>query len=98
VLYEYTKKAIKGAFRLVGLEVRRHQPEGSRSERKTDHDLPPVFENPLEALAYHQGGKHAAFECPLDGTVKQNGLQYGLTGWHPFVETLREYGDVPILV
>jgi len=57
----------------------------------SDPALPPLFDDPLEALCYEQGGEAAAFWCPLKYTVKQNALSYSPRGWHPFVATLREY-------
>jgi len=84
--YCYVKKIVKAPFHLVGLDlVRREEPD-------PDPDPPPpLFQNPLEALCYRQGGKPAAFECPLSATVIQNGFSYSSDGWHPFVATLREY-------
>jgi len=84
MFYELSKRAIKKPFHLVGLDlVRRPPPE-------TETDLPPLFDDPLEALCYLQGGKPAGFQCPIKDTRMQNGLSYSPRGWHPFVATLRE--------
>lgn len=84
--YSYVKKAVKAPFHLVGLDlVRREDPDPE------PEPSPPLFQDPLEALCYRQGGKPAAFECPLSHTIKQNGFSYSPDGWHPFVATLREY-------
>lgn len=80
---EYLKKGIKAPLHSLGLDlVRRELP---------DLSPPPLFSDPLEALSYCQGGKPAAFECPLSDTVIQKGLSCSPDRWHPFVATLREY-------
>ena len=85
MLYKLSKKAIKKPFHLVGLDlVRRRSPDSVT-------ELPPLFDDPLEALCYQQGGKPAAFQCPIRHTCNQNGLSYSPRGWHPFVATLHEY-------
>lgn len=81
------KKVVKKALHAFGVDVVRHKP-------KTDNiALPPIFDDPLEALCILQGGeKVAAFECPLDRTIHRKGFCWDASkGWHPFVETLREY-------
>lgn len=90
MFYDVAKKLAKAPFRAIGLDlVRHHSPdEESRSKQQ---ELPTLFDDPLEALCYEQGGKRAAFQCPLRQIVKQNALSYGPDGWHPFVATLREY-------
>ena len=60
-------------------------------QSNSDSSLPPLFENPLDALCYQQGGKRVAFHCPLELTVKTTGLSYSRAGWHPRVATLVEY-------
>ena len=87
MLYYITKTIVKAPFYLIGFDLVRRKPPAPNS----DPDLPPLFDNPLEALCYEQGGKSAAFHCPISATVMQNGLSYSRNGWHPFVATLREY-------
>ena len=86
---KFAKQIIQRIFHLVGLHVMRLQSLQSDSDAK----LPPLFGDPLEALCYQQGGKHAAFRCPLKYVVKQNALSYSPKGWHPFTATLREYAE-----
>lgn len=84
---QFLKNFAKEAFKVFGLEVRRTT-TGKRKKK-----LPPLFNDPLEALVYQQSGryKNAFFRCPLNYTVKLNGLSYSPDKWHPFVETLREF-------
>lgn len=65
--------------------------DASESDPNVGSDLPSLLTDPLEALCFRQGGKKIAFECPLDRTVKLNGLSYSSVGYHPFVATLQEY-------
>lgn len=62
-----------------------------RSPPRTPHDPPPLFEDPLEALHYHLGGKPAAFRCPLHLTRHALGFSFSSRGWHPLVATLQEF-------
>lgn len=87
MLIDLAKKAFRKSFRLVGLDVVRYSRNGEPSQ---EHELP-LYDDPLEALCYNQGEKAAAFTCPIDKVVKQNGLSYARQKWHPFVEALREY-------
>ena len=94
MLYDVAKKIAKAPFRAIGLDLVRHRPPDG--EAPTDEqELPPLFDDPLEALCYVQGGEPATFKCPLNCVVKQNALSYSPDGWHPFVATLRqrEAGD-----
>ena len=84
--YRYVKKIVKAPFHLVGLDLVRRE----ASDPEPD-PLPPLFEDPREALCYRQGGKPAAFECPLSDTIIRKGFSYSPDGWHPFVATLRQY-------
>lgn len=79
------KRLVKSAFRCVGLEVTRCSASDGASEP------PPLIDDPLDALHRHQAGSPAAFPCPLDRTRSRLGFSYGADGWHPYVETLREY-------
>lgn len=66
-------------------------PKNNEPSAQYDDHLYPIFEEPLQALAYSQVNKNVAFKCPLSYTVKLNGLSYGSGKWHPFVETIKEY-------
>jgi hypothetical protein len=77
------RKIIKTPFHLVGLDLIRKSP--------ADPESLPLFDDPFEALCYRQGGEPAAFRCPLEYTINENGFSYSPDGWHPFVATLREY-------
>jgi len=81
------KKLIKRILRKAGLDLVRYEPQ-----TKTSSPLP-MYDDPLEALCTLQGGGgSAAFECPLNKTIRRKGLRWGSSkGWHPFVETLKEY-------
>ena len=90
------KQAVKSGFKRLGLNVRRVPvrigikiTRATSNESDSDHDLPPLLNDPLEALHYTQGGKTAAFRCPLDRMGAATGLKFAQ--WNPFVETLHEY-------
>lgn len=87
MIYSKIKNVIKSALNVAGFDLMRHKSKAVSSS------LPPIFENPLEALCLLQGGKEkAAFECPLDRTIHRKGFRWNSSaGWHPVVETLREY-------
>lgn len=92
MITQFLKYFAKETFKEFGLEIRRTSEE---KNIKIEEELPPLFDDPLEALTYQQSGKfkNASFKCPLKFTVKQNGLSYSPEKWHPFVETLREFGS-----
>ena len=81
------KKVIDRITYPLGFEIKRV----ALNQNKTVK-LPPIFDDPLEALPYAQRQKRVAFECPINLTIKPNFLTYGSNGFHPFVETLVEYG------
>jgi len=85
----YVKKIIKTPFHFIGLD--RDSREAPKSDIDSGPDRLPLFEDPLEALCHQQGGKRAAFKCPLARTVSPNGLSHSSKRYHPFVATLREY-------
>jgi len=85
MMFRAARSLVKRAFRAAGLEVRR------RSRSTAEPESPRIFDDPLDALYYQQGGKPAAFACPLRHTRSRLGFCYGGDGWHPYVETLREY-------
>jgi hypothetical protein len=80
------KQGVKSILQKAKIEVRRI-PDNNNDSNNRKPDLPPIFDDPLAALAYEQVGRRAAFSCPLKYCLKLNGL----SNWHPFVETLREY-------
>lgn len=82
-MYSYVRTALKTSLDLAGIEITR--------KKSPEAEMPPLFEAPLEALRYEQGGKRAAFKCRLDLTVNQNGLSYSPNRYHPYVSALREY-------
>lgn len=53
--------------------------------------LPMMYRDPLEAMAAANSGLAVAIECALDACVIFNGLSFSSTGWHPFVETAKEF-------
>ena len=91
MLYRYVEKAIKKPFHLIGLDlVWRNQKEQAEDQ---ESELPPLLEDPLEALAHEQLGNRVAFQCPLDQIVDEHGFHYSSAEWHPFRATLQEYGE-----
>jgi hypothetical protein len=80
----HAKRMILAALNALGWTVSRraapHRPEP-----------PPIFDDPLEALHFHAGGKRAAFHCPLERTRTAVGFSFASSGWHPFVAALEEY-------
>lgn len=88
---------LKAALRRIGLDVSYIRSTGflSLQLRKykpaSDKPLPPLFNDPLEALFYMRGGKQAAFRCPIDQCVTLNGLNFSSQGWHAFSATLAAY-------
>jgi hypothetical protein len=98
-LYDQTKRLAKLCFKKAGFDVQRIPlrvgikiTRGGANEPEVTKDLPPLFDDPLEALYHQLNGKHVAFRCPLRKMVVQNGLSYSSDGWHPFVAALQEYG------
>jgi hypothetical protein len=78
------KHMILATMNALGLTV-------SRRAAPHPHEPPPIFDDPLEALHFHAGGKRAAFNCPLEQTRHAFGFSFSALGWHPFVAALREY-------
>jgi hypothetical protein len=60
-------------------------------KRVVEADIPPIFEDPLEALHCKRGGKPAAFKCPIDLCIFKYGFRFGSQGWHHYSATLEEY-------
>lgn len=75
------KRLFKAGFGIFGLEIR----------RVPTCPLPPIFKDPIEALYCIKQGEEAAVQCDLSFCVIFNGMSYSPDGWHPFVETVREY-------
>jgi len=86
------KKIARNAFKKLGISVKR-VPVGKSA--KVEKPLPPLFQDPMEALVYQQSGDDypASFQCPLDQTITLNGLSYSPNKWHPFVATLQDYAN-----
>lgn len=79
--YNY-KRVLKGALANLGIEIKRIEQNES---------IPKYFEDPVEALLYHQGGKKAAFSCPIARCTHYTALGFRDHDWHPFIETLKQY-------
>lgn len=82
------------AIRIIEYSLRKFGIDIARYKKKfNDPFLPRIFDDPIEALCSIQGGgETVAFECPLDKAVHRKGFRWGSPkGWHPFVESLREY-------
>jgi hypothetical protein len=86
MFYDLIRKAVKKPFHLLGLDLVR------KDESPPPVEAAPLFDDPLEALCYVQAGKRATFKCPLGEVADRRGYGYVEDEWHPFVETLREYG------
>ena len=85
-LTEVAKALLQISLHKMGYAVQRYDPQENQSL-----GLAPLFEDPREALCYQQGGKDAAFKCPIDRCVHAVGFSYGPDRWNPFVATLQEY-------
>lgn len=86
------KALLKTGLGCLGLELRR-LPATSTSAagaNSTRPELPPIFEDPLEALHFTRGGIRAAFQCPIAQIGLLNGLTFGKNGWNPFSESAVE--------
>ncbi|BHH86290.1 hypothetical protein [Desulforhopalus sp. 52FAK] len=76
------KSFLKKGFRKVGIEIRRVE------ERRS---IPPVLDDPFEALHHNVGLKKAAFHCPMAKCVSPHGFSFSKDGWHPLSATLAEF-------
>lgn len=54
---------------------------------------PELLSKPLEALQQHRKGRDVGFACPIRDCTMYNGLRFDPSGYHPFIETLREYQE-----
>ena len=97
-IFGQTKRLVKLCFQEVGFDVERIPlrvgikiTRGDENKPEDTKDLPPLFDDPLEALYHRLNGKRGAFRCPVGAMVVQNGLSYSPDGWHPFVAALQEY-------
>ena len=79
------KSGIHAVLDKIGIEIRRV------SDAKAPAVLPPIVDDPLEALFLTRGGQKTAFHCPLDQCIKCNGLSFSPDGWHYFTAALHEY-------
>lgn len=84
-LRRFVARPVEAALGAIGYAITR------RPEPPRPRDPPPLFEDPLEALHHHRGGKPAAFLCPLEQSRQAFGFSFSPLGWHPFVATLQEY-------
>lgn len=82
------KKIINRALSFAGIEIKRI---GSTM------DAPMIFNDYKEALLFNQGGKSAAFICPIEKCTHYIGLGFSSSHWHPFVETIKQYSANPLL-
>lgn len=95
-IYEPLKSLVKRAFRKFGLEIRRVPLRvGLRFNRvdseNLEVDLPPVYDDPLEAFSRNVCEQEVAFKLPLDFLRVKSGFSFASNGYHPFVEALSEY-------
>lgn len=82
------KKALKQVLSLAGVEIKRIV---------NPVDMPVFFDNHREALLFNQGGKPAAFLCPIEKCTHYVGLGFSRAHWHPFVETIKQYIANPLI-
>jgi hypothetical protein len=82
------KRTLKRALSYVGVEIKRIG---------TETDTPMFFDNYKEALLFNQGGKSAAFLCPIENCTHYIGLGFSKNHWHPFIETIKQYIANPLL-
>lgn len=81
-------KVVNHSLGMLGFELKR---KNFKSNKKRDISPPIIFDDMKEALHYTRGGTPASFSCPLDHFIHRTGLSFSTKGWHPYVETLREY-------
>lgn len=94
------RQAIKAGFRLLGVDLRVSRPHHAiaielrcRQNACNEKQLPPIFNDPLEAIYSERGDKASAFHCPIDQCVVVSGLNFKAGGWHPFSALLEEIGS-----
>lgn len=76
------KHHVKAILKSFGLELRRIPLTTNPA---------PLFDDPLEVIRKINSHKHAALKCPLNQCVAFNGMSFSNLGWHPFVQTAKEY-------
>lgn len=81
-------KGVTFTLGMLGYELRR---KNYNNNKKRDISPPVVFDDLSEALHYVRGGAPASFYCHLDHFIHRTGLSYSKRGWHPYIETLRQY-------
>lgn len=79
------KSSMNILLNILGLEIRKKQPIV-----KFQDTIPPLFDDPFEALHYVRGGEQAAFKCPIYRIVDFKGLSFHNNKWHPFVALIQE--------
>lgn len=84
--FSLLERSIKKTFELAGIEIRRVDVPSA---------TPRLFDCPLEALLYSQGGKPSRFNCPVNLSTHCVGLGLGEASWNPFVEMLSQYREDP---
>ena len=87
VATEKTKLLLKKGLRVCGFELRRIAP----------HIEPgTLFDDPIEVIQKINSHEPAALHCPLAACVSFNAMSLSKRGWHPFVQTAREYIELGI--
>jgi hypothetical protein len=84
---KFAKNTVLRGVKAFGYTISRRPPPAPPRE------LAPIFDDPLDAVHYYNGGKSAAFNCPLEQTRVATGFSYSADGWHPWVATLQEFAE-----
>lgn len=54
-------------------------------------ELPELYDNPFSVMDRIHTGENAAQRCDIQRCVIYNGLSIAAEGWHPFVQSTKEY-------
>lgn len=85
------KKSVHYSLKLIGYELK---PKNRMDNGYNKSSSPPIIvDDMLEALHLCRGGTPASFYCPLENYIHRTGLSFSQYGWHPYVETLKEYRE-----
>jgi len=79
------KDTLKAALYRMGWVIYRRPDNAAQTEQ-----LPPLLQDPFEALHFTRSGINVAFECPLNKCVLPLGWGYSVSEWAPHVEAARE--------
>lgn len=79
---KFIKYLLNSILGVVGLEI-----QGCVK----DEELPELCDDPLIVMDRIHAGENIALRCEIQRCVIYNGLSMATEGWHPFVESAKEY-------